>query len=467
MITEDGLGRQGYGADWGVWDRWRRERHAAAIAALGTYAYGNLEVFLSPAGRWMAFHTDDYADVRVHDLEDGRLVATHVYSRDDHYGHTVNLSTYVPTFRRKVEHGRVGFAPMHAAGMDRERGIVEAELWSMPVAFNAWTVWGADHEQMIDLVDLSRIDEGVIALYDRDPWSTTIGAGHVRDFVHAKMTYVLDTRPDPERAGVSLTTGTTGADRGEYVADLGVLVEDCSVRLDVRVGAAEGAVGRPSTVPGSARISSGDERGRRTPVAIAARLPWEEVRDRVAAYEAGKAATGIAALPGARTRTGTLTLLPSGTADTAFRNLGLDAPLEAMDCLARRLQGDRSGIAASVVCAAAVAPGATGRCALTLADGGFASAGRIHLCHGDGRLFGSVLLDPETPAGELTPLATLTSDPALMRLMSEAYEDYMQPTPGTPPEVYGERIVGTNGERRMRAMAHALQVAAGSPGGAR
>lgn len=52
-----------------------------------------------------------------------------------------------------------------------------------PIAFNAWTYWAADEEFYVDTLDLSRIDEGVVAVFDRKPYVVSRGIRQVRDVV--------------------------------------------------------------------------------------------------------------------------------------------------------------------------------------------------------------------------------------------------------------------------------------------
>lgn len=237
------MARDGFGYDYAPWDKAITEKFKDQLAKLGAHQkYGQVEIFKSPKGRWMAFHNPSYGDIRIVDLESGDVVAKDFYSSTDPkvYGHHANFTTFVPSYfyenlyEGKPEHGdkvRMNLSEV----FDYEDSDFETVNWdnlySVPIAFNSWTIWAADNEFYVDAIDLRRVDEGVILPFKGAGFTLTRGASHVRQFIKHDSSYWVKVRTQEERAAG--LENELSCDRGEFVVSFDFLEEKSGTRLMV------------------------------------------------------------------------------------------------------------------------------------------------------------------------------------------------------------------------------------------
>lgn len=263
---------EGYGRDFTAFDALTAEMKARAVEKFGSVKYQNWCPFRSPKGTWMAFHNSAYSDIRVVNLDtmsvvvDGDFYAH--FDKEDKtktvYGSHVNSSTYVPSYASTIEQTESGTNREFI--YDRDDHDFEAEpldiIMSVPLAFNAWTIWAADYEFYVDVLDLSKIDEGIVTRLDvGKPLVIPIGAEHVRNYVNPSSEHW-------HRLG-DKTTGTPGGMREEVTFQAEMLTEVFVGRMD--------AVGRRALH---------DIYTEGSPDFPAAKRPWEALRDRCASRDA-------------------------------------------------------------------------------------------------------------------------------------------------------------------------------------
>lgn len=185
--------QQGYGYDWTQWDNFINEKFPRPT----NVRYQNWQPFLSPKGVWMAFYNTGYSDILVVNLETNEVVINEFYSHKDadpekswYKSHT-NVSTYVPGYFSCMEifKNKDDVTPTYFSIPDYETESAEerasyGELKFLPLAFNAWTIWGMDSEYYVDVLDLSKIDDGIIRKWQDVNYIITRHAQHVRDFIH-------------------------------------------------------------------------------------------------------------------------------------------------------------------------------------------------------------------------------------------------------------------------------------------
>jgi hypothetical protein len=271
----------GYGNDYSFWDAKVKERFKDQLEKLGKVRYENFCVFKSPKGRWMAFHNTSYTDIKVYDLETLELVATDFYSKSvrnedgsynrelSTYASHTNASTFVPVYMPR-NHGKY-------TSLDDMSGLVEEDwlsfcdwdrMISPPIAFNSWTIWAADFEFYVDVLDLREIDNGIIKKWpDVCSFEIPRSGYNVRDFVEIDADLIINR--DKE-------INTTIPAQGDFVIDFNILQERKRDRFAF------------NTATGEIQFGDMHKEGFYEPKDT---LPWEETRKRIDEYHAAKART--------------------------------------------------------------------------------------------------------------------------------------------------------------------------------
>ncbi len=186
----------GYGYNYAIWDTFITEKFSKQLKHLGNMQpYGQVEIFRSPKGRWMAFHNTNYYDIRIVDLETCEPVFENFYSYFDKdktnqvYKHHVNFTTYVPTYfvDNFTTDGKKSLYLVKTYGFDCVEDMENFDfndLFSIPIAFNAWTIWGADFEFYVDVLDLREIDDGKLKMFKGAGFTLVSTATHVRQYIN-------------------------------------------------------------------------------------------------------------------------------------------------------------------------------------------------------------------------------------------------------------------------------------------
>lgn len=194
---------EGYGYDFAAFDAVTKPLLDKAVEKFGKHSYANWYPFKSPAGVWMAFHMPSYSDIRIINLDamevivDGDFYSHLARSADGKadyrssetvYASHTNASVYVPAFVESTyttHEGKPGLIAMNDHELEGDELLDNVR--SVPLAFNAWTIWAADYEFYVDVIDLSEVDSGKVHLLDlgeaRRGMSIPIGASHIRNFV--------------------------------------------------------------------------------------------------------------------------------------------------------------------------------------------------------------------------------------------------------------------------------------------
>lgn len=211
-----------WGLNYDFLDEYFKYKFGEKLKKLPKVHYDNWYPFKSASGKWYAFHNDNYYDIRIIDMETLEPVVTqcfsnletdpdfvpteHVTDRSVWYAHHVNLSTYVPSYMRFMYESKYA-EPHPMVRMDSTIGETEEDAYHLygnsktreevfafldehlefvPVAFNAHTIWAADFEAYVDVIDLSEIDKGIVRVYDIDPIIIPIEADTVRSVVRVR-----------------------------------------------------------------------------------------------------------------------------------------------------------------------------------------------------------------------------------------------------------------------------------------
>ena len=177
--------------------------------------YHNFYPFKSKSGRWYAFFNNSYSDIKIYDLETGELWFTNFYSynpefdfsenkRDSriYYDHT-NVSTYVPSFIKDSfilkEKEHVYYINDFSFDEDFEDSqLPKEELDFLPIAFNMWTIWAADYEFYVDVLDLSDIDNKVVKIYNNISYTVSRSVDKVRDIIKVDSEFWMPIRREGE-----------------------------------------------------------------------------------------------------------------------------------------------------------------------------------------------------------------------------------------------------------------------------
>lgn len=267
-------------ASFGITDHLGGPLGFAEIGSRPGHSYRNFHPFKSSSGRLYAFHDGgNYTDIKIHEISrvdgvlQGRPVTADFYRTKEHYDGHANYSVYCPCyFVRDAEYrGLSGeIVKSRQVIMDHAFDAVDEVPWSevrfAPVAFNAFTYWAADTEFYVDTIDLSRIDEGLISLFDRKPYVVPRTIEQVRDVIDFAGWYYEDLRRtflfEEEDA-----TPLPGID-----FNVRVLTEASEDRFQIGwpLGTAPaGRMGRYSEFEGTLGWRS-----------LRAKLPWEDVAER-------------------------------------------------------------------------------------------------------------------------------------------------------------------------------------------
>lgn len=150
---------------------------------LGNYRYKNYYPFKSKSGKWYAFWNQGYSDIKIYDLETKQIVIEKFYSSGTGYNPHTNHSVYVPSF--------IPIKDYVVDDNEFDEWIDDGSLTLdnfeqiqfVPYAFNAWTVWAADYQFYVDIIDLSEIDSGVVKRVKNKGYTIPIDAEHVKNFV--------------------------------------------------------------------------------------------------------------------------------------------------------------------------------------------------------------------------------------------------------------------------------------------
>lgn len=191
----------GYNYDWKFFDNLTNDLKIKAEEKFGKIRYNNWCPFKSPKGTMMAFHNSSYRDIRVINLDTMEIVIngefySHFDKEDEKntvYSSHANHSTYVPSYWKfqseKYEH----VLNVDEIDEDNKHEFTLDNMLSAPYAINDWTIWAADYEFYVDILDLSEIDSGKIRKFDISPnpmmrnLSIPIEADHVRDYVKVDL----------------------------------------------------------------------------------------------------------------------------------------------------------------------------------------------------------------------------------------------------------------------------------------
>lgn len=158
-------------------DNYFKEKFKDQLEFLGKYPYKNFYPFKSPKGKWMAFHSKYYSDIRIVDLENPERIVYEGYYRDPNskYSAHCNVNTYVPSYlvvppNDSTQYGFAisdnDFDDWLSDGSMKESQFENIDF--LPLAFNVWTIWAADYELYLDVFDLSKIDDGILNCYKTD-----------------------------------------------------------------------------------------------------------------------------------------------------------------------------------------------------------------------------------------------------------------------------------------------------------
>jgi hypothetical protein len=256
------------------------------------HSYRNFQPFKSASGRLYAFHDGgDYTDIRIHEVwteDDGlksRAVTSDFYRTKEHYDGHANYSTYCPCYfvRDSQYRGIKGeIVTSKQVVMDHSFDLVDQVPWAdvqfAPIAFNAFTYWAADTEFYVDTIDLSRIDEGQISLFDRQRYVVSRTIDQVRDVIDFDGWFHEDLR----RTGL-FAEGDQNPLPG-ISFNVRVLTEASEDRFQIgwpRGTAPVGRLGHYSEFEGANGWRS-----------LKARRPWEEIAERKAGWEKNRPPPG-------------------------------------------------------------------------------------------------------------------------------------------------------------------------------
>lgn len=276
---------KGYGHDFSGFDALTKPLLDKATEKFGKHAYRNWCPFKSPAGAWMAFHMSSYSDIRVINLDtmevvvDGEFYA-HLHRGDDGkvdwraketvYASHTNTSVYVPSYAELPYTNHKGEADTYVVeghefepeDSDKESRVTLDFIRSVPLAFNAWTIWAADYEFYVDVLDLSDVDNGNISILELGEkhrgMSIPISASHVRNFIKPSIDHWIkigDKSKGEENSRVK-----------DVTFDAMILTESHLGRLEL--GAGERGFHDIYTEDKTAAYPRG-------------RKPWESLRDRL------------------------------------------------------------------------------------------------------------------------------------------------------------------------------------------
>lgn len=184
--------KMGFGRDYSVWDKLVEDAIGQKVQALNEklktgYKYQNYYPFKSPKGKWFCFYGDTYADIRIYDLETLELVTKSFYSNMEKkvYAHHANYSSYVPGYYTSKYKDEYLFAhEEYTLGDEKDNLPTVDELQYSTFAFNAWTIWAADTEFYVDIIDLSDIDNGNVKLIDKEVYIISRDTYSMRDMVN-------------------------------------------------------------------------------------------------------------------------------------------------------------------------------------------------------------------------------------------------------------------------------------------
>lgn len=205
---------EGYGYDFAAFDKITAPLRERAVEKWGKPAYQNWYPFRSPKGAWMAFHNTSYTDIRIVNLDTMDVVVdgdfySHLHRDPDGqvdwrspetvYGSHTNHSTYVPAYSTHA------IEPIGKTDMlvfddyDFEDGESLDSVFSVPIAINAWTIWAADYEFYVDVMDLSLVDDGIVRHFHMNRLAGAaipISASHVRNFVKPSTEHWVSIGPN-------------------------------------------------------------------------------------------------------------------------------------------------------------------------------------------------------------------------------------------------------------------------------
>jgi hypothetical protein len=152
----------------------------------GQPRYNNFYPFKSASGKWYAFWNDRYSDIKIWDVEKHEIVFTNYYSNLEpkYYAEHTNVSTYVPCyiFDSFELNGKEHRFTVSDYDIDESYDISLDDLHFVPFAFNASTIWGCDYEFYCDVLDLRRIDEGIVSTIKKS-YILSRDMNHVRDMI--------------------------------------------------------------------------------------------------------------------------------------------------------------------------------------------------------------------------------------------------------------------------------------------
>ena len=243
MIINDG-----YGHNYSAWDAFVEKNFGEQIRKLGPIQqYAKIEVFKSPKGRWMAFHHTDYTDIRIVDLETGDTVLKNFYSyfngkkEDRIYIHHVNFTTFVPTYSKSSYEHKGKKETIFVDPTDyNSLKEMEDDAWndldsimSLPLAFNSWTIWAADHEFYVDILDLREIDDGKLKIFDGGGFTLTRSAGHIRNYIKGEPSFWIKLVTPEER--VAGKENALLSDKREFVVQFSYLEEVNKTHLNFSI----------------------------------------------------------------------------------------------------------------------------------------------------------------------------------------------------------------------------------------
>lgn len=186
---------EGYGHNFEHFDRYVTSIMPSHVIenlhTLGTPIHGNYYPFLSKSNKWYAFFNKSYSDINIYDLETNKLVVDYFYESTAH----VNVSTYVPAYSlieyldfTKQDGTHSIFADWdyetnEYSAMNTNNSIDVQMLRYTPIAFNAYTLWAADFEYYVDILDLNDIDNGNIKLIEKTKFTLPTAMNQVRNYI--------------------------------------------------------------------------------------------------------------------------------------------------------------------------------------------------------------------------------------------------------------------------------------------
>lgn len=175
----------GYSLDWSYYDKMINGKFQKP----SDVRYDNWFPFKSPKEKWFAFYGKSYTDIFIYDFETKEHIKLNTYrgpEKNQYWDHT-NFSTYVPSYFNwtSVHKDKTYNIVSEDSNLDasyERHGLTVDTLSFLPLAFNAWTIWAADYEFYVDVLDLSDIDNGNISVVDKQ-YIISRDAHSMRDFV--------------------------------------------------------------------------------------------------------------------------------------------------------------------------------------------------------------------------------------------------------------------------------------------